>query len=132
MQTRKLQEKRKGDITWPENLEEHLSRIDTGPLPEMYNAIWFSISASTSTNYTGTQNHRTSKLQRNFFLGSGWEELFTRQGTPKQILLGMVLHKITDMNNLCFTLPPALLYWERSKMFYGESYFIFMLFVHYI
>ena len=83
MERRKLQEKRKGDITWPEKLEEHLSRIDTGPLPEMYNAIWFSISASTSTNYTGTQNHRTSKLQRNVFLGSGWEELFTRQGTPK-------------------------------------------------
>ena len=31
----------------------------------------------------GTQNHHTSKLQRNAFLASGWEELFTRQGTPK-------------------------------------------------
>ena len=40
---RKLQEKQKGDINWPVTPEKLLSRMATGPLPEIYNAIYFSI-----------------------------------------------------------------------------------------
>ena len=40
---RKVQGRQKGDITWPLNPEELLSRVDTGPLPEIYNATYFSI-----------------------------------------------------------------------------------------
>ena len=45
-----LQERQKSDITWPLTPEKLLSRIDTGPLPEIHNAIYFSIYLSASIN----------------------------------------------------------------------------------
>ena len=53
MLRRKLQERQKGDITWPLTTEQLLSRIDTGPLPEIYNSIYFSIYESASINQYG-------------------------------------------------------------------------------
>ena len=40
---RKIHERQRGDITLPLTPEELLSRIDKGPLPVIYNAIYFSI-----------------------------------------------------------------------------------------
>ena len=48
--SRKLQERQKFDITWTLTSEERLSRIDSGPLPEIYNAIYSSIYQSASLN----------------------------------------------------------------------------------
>ena len=53
MLRRKLQERQKGDITWPLTPEELLSRIDKGPLPEKCNAIYFSIYETVSINQYG-------------------------------------------------------------------------------
>ena len=60
-----------------------------------------------STDTTDTQQHHTSKLQT---LARDGEGLTTKQHTPKQIILGMVLHKMTGMNSFCFNLFPALVY----------------------
>ena len=62
---------------------------------------------SNSTDATDTQQHHTSKLQT---LARDGEGLTTKQHTPKQIILGMVLHKMTGMNSFCFNLFPALVY----------------------
>ena len=51
--SRKLQERQKCDITWPLTSEERLSIIDSEPLPEIYNAIYFSIYQSASINQYG-------------------------------------------------------------------------------
>ena len=48
-----LQERQKGDIDWPQTPEELLSRKDPGSLPEIYNAIFFSIDKSASINQYG-------------------------------------------------------------------------------
>ena len=53
MLRRKLQERQKGDITWPQTPEELRSRIDQGPLPEKCNVIYFSIYESVSINQYG-------------------------------------------------------------------------------
>ena len=51
--SRKLQERKKCNITWPLTSEERLSTIDSAPLPEIYNAIYFSIYQSASINQYG-------------------------------------------------------------------------------
>ena len=38
-----------------------------------------------------------------------WEGLITKQRTPKQSALGMILHRIPLMNSFCFNLLYALL-----------------------
>lgn len=50
MLMRKIQERQNGDLTWQLISEKRLSRIDTGHLPEIYNAVYFSIYKSASTN----------------------------------------------------------------------------------
>ena len=39
----------------------------------------------------------------------------TKQHTPKQIIMVMVLHRITGMNSFCFNLFPALIVLGRMK-----------------
>ena len=43
-------------------------------------------------------------------LTGDWKGLITKQHTSKQIILGMVLHRITGMNSFSFNLFPVLLY----------------------
>ena len=50
MLRRKLQERQRGDITWPLTPEESLSRIDTGHWQEIHSAIHFSIYEFASIN----------------------------------------------------------------------------------
>ena len=83
MLRRKLQERHKDDITWPQTPEELLSRLDTGPLPDIHSAIYFSIYQSTSINenrYATTSHIRATKI---WSLSSDWERLITKQPTPK-------------------------------------------------
>ena len=64
--------------------EELLSRIDTGPLPEIYNATYFSIYQSASTNqYKTTTSH--IKATKIWSLAGDWERLITKQHKPKQM-----------------------------------------------
>ena len=73
MLRRILQKRQKDDITWPLIPEELLSRLDTRPLPEIHNAIYFSIYQSTSINqyrYTTTSYIKATKIPS---LASDWE-----------------------------------------------------------
>ena len=106
----KLQGRQKGDITWPLNPEELLPRVDTGPLQEIYNATYFSIKKIASINQYGYATTSHIEVTKICSLSGDWEGLITKQHTPKQIILGMVLHRITGMNSSCFNLFPALLY----------------------
>ena len=45
-----LWEKQKGNFTWRQTSEKLHSRIDTRPLPEIYNAIYYSTYESASIN----------------------------------------------------------------------------------
>ena len=108
MLRRKLQERQKGDITWPLTTEELLSRIDTGPLLEIYNAIYFSIYKTATINQYGYATTSYIKATIIWSLVSDWEGLITKQRTPKQVFLGMVLHRIAAMK-FCFNLLLALL-----------------------
>ena len=100
MLRRKLNERQKSDVSWPLTPEELLSRIDTGPLPEIYNAIYFSIYESGSINQYGYASTSHIKATKIWALASDWEGLITKQRKPKQIILGMVLHRITGMKNM--------------------------------
>ena len=110
MLRRKLQEKPKSDITGTLTQEELLSRIDNGPLAEIYNAIYFSIYQSASINQYRYATKSHIKPTKIWPLASDWEGLIIKQRTPKMSALGMALHRITGMNSFCFSLLPALLY----------------------
>ena len=92
---RKIKERDEVENKWPLTPEELLSRIDSGPLQELYNAIYFSIYEKGSINQHGyaiTSNNNATKL---WSIASDWEGLISKQRTPKQIVMGMVLHRIT-------------------------------------
>ena len=64
MLRRKLKERQKNDINWPLTPEE-LSRLGTGPLPEIHNAIYFSVYQSASFNqyrYATTSHINATKI----------------------------------------------------------------------
>ena len=68
----------------------------------------FQFNESWSNNqygYTTTSNITATKI---WSLASDWEGLITKQGTPKQFVLGMVLHKITGMNSFSLNFLLAL------------------------
>ena len=82
MLRRKLQERQKNDINWPLTPEE-LSRLGTGPLPEIHNAIYFSIYQSASFNqykYATTSHINATKI---WSLASNWEGLITKKTHTK-------------------------------------------------
>ena len=83
MLRRKLLERQKDDITWPLTPEELLSRLDTGPLPEIDNAIYFSIYQSTSINQYRYATTSHIKATKTWSLSCDWEGLITKQCTPK-------------------------------------------------
>ena len=64
-------------MTWPLTPKELLSRIDTGPLPEIYNAIYFSIYEPASINQCGCVTTSHIKATKIWTLTSNWEGLIT-------------------------------------------------------
>ena len=78
MLRKKLQKRPKSDITWLLNLEELLSRIKTGPLPEIYNAICFSIYESAPIKQYGYATTLHIKATKIWSLPSEWERLVTK------------------------------------------------------
>ena len=62
MLRKKLKERQKEDITFPLTPEELFSRLDTGPLPEIHNAIYFSISNLHQYGYATTSHIKATKI----------------------------------------------------------------------
>ena len=90
---RKFEERKTSEDTWP--LTELLSKLDSGPLPELYNAIYFSIYERRKINQYGYAETSDVKASKIWSLASDWESMITKQRTPQQIILGLVLHRIT-------------------------------------
>ena len=76
--------------------EELLSRIDTGPLPEIYNATYFSIYQSASTNQYGSATTSHIEATKICSLAGDWERLITKQHTPKQMLKYRAMPNFTN------------------------------------
>ena len=92
---RKLEELKSSGETWPLTPDELLAKLDTGPLPELYNSIYFSIHERGELNQYGYAITSHTKAAKIWSLASDWESIITKQRTPKQIILGMVLHRNT-------------------------------------
>ena len=93
---RKLGGKRKLEKKWPLTPDEMIEAFDSGPSPDLYNAIYYSLHDSGETNAFGYV-HTNSRLlaTRIWSLASDWESLVTRKPTPKQEILGLVIHRNT-------------------------------------
>eukprot|EP00795_Rhopilema_esculentum_P000574 gene574-10262_t len=96
MVKRKLEARRNAPRQWPCTTEEILSQLDRGPLPEIYNAIFYTLKDYGEKNEYG-YNKTISRVRATkiWSLASDWEHLITKQPSPKQAILGLVLHRIT-------------------------------------
>ena len=89
----------------PEGLIENLNK---GPLPDLYNVIYLTIKDTCSLNENGyavtTSKNLSSKIWSTAY---GWEALITGQKNPKQVLMGMTIHRITAGKEVANYLHPA-------------------------
>lgn len=110
---------------WPQ--KNVFSKTDTGPLPEIYHAFYFSIYESASINQYGNATTSQIKAIKIWSIGRG-------KINHKTTHLGMVLHRITGVNSFCFYLLAALvcpwLYCEWQKKYCTGK--VTVNFIHYL
>ena len=94
---RKLDERKSEDERWPLTPDELLSKLDSGPLPDLYNTIYYSIHDRRKLNEYGYIETSQTEATKIWSIASDWESLVTKKRSPKQIILGLVLHRITGM-----------------------------------
>ena len=92
---RKLEEKKRNTKKWPLTPEELLSQMDEGPLPDLYNAIYFSKYEHGKLNEHGYAMESAGITTKIWFMAGDWETFVTGESSMKQIVLGLYLHRIT-------------------------------------
>ena len=92
---RKIEEKKKDVDKWPLTPEELLSRMDEGPLPELYNAIYFCKHEYGTLNDHGYAITSANKANKIWSAASDLETFITGVRSTKQIVLGLYLHRLT-------------------------------------
>ena len=99
MVRRKLQARKQNGTSWPLSPEDFLSMLDQGPLPDLYNAIYYSMCDRVKRNEYGYMITFQAKATKIWSLASDWETLITGAPSPKQAIMGLVLHRITGKFN---------------------------------
>ena len=93
---RKLESPVKEENKWPLTPDELIEEVNKGPSPELYNAIYYSMYDSGKINSYGFVGTDSGLLANKIWsVASDWESLVTRKATPKQVVLGLVLHRLT-------------------------------------
>ena len=93
---RQLQSSSKQKRQWPLTPEELTDLLDRGPLQSLYNAIYYTMHDSAKKNeygYAITNSHL--EAIKIWSLSSDWESLLTRETSPKQAVMGLVIHRMT-------------------------------------
>ena len=91
MVQRKMQHRQETDKKWPLSIDEFMQELDKGPLPELYNAIFYTLEDTGKKNQnehcycvTGIKLAATKILS----VASDWHSLITKESSPKQAVLG--------------------------------------------
>eukprot|EP00794_Sanderia_malayensis_P016364 gene16362-18007_t len=92
----KIKLKQKQRYDFPLTSEEFIKSLDEGPLPKLYNAIFYSMHDSATINEYGYAVTSRVKATKIWSLASDWESLLTKVPSPKQAIMGLVLHRLTD------------------------------------
>ena len=105
MVRRKVAVKEKEHHQWPLSPEELIAKLDDGPLPDLYNAIYYSIYDQGEKNEHGYAVTSSAKATKIWSIASDWESLITKSPSPKQAVIGLVLHRITGKTlNIFFSI----------------------------
>ena len=96
MVKRKLQARENAPTQWSCTSKEIMNQLDRGPLPEIYNVIFYTLKDYREKNEYG-YNKAISRIRaaKIWSLASDWEHLITKQPCPKQATLGLILHRST-------------------------------------
>ena len=85
----------------PVTPDELLEMLDNGPSPILYNAIYSSIYDNISVNEYGYAKTNSNIMATKIWSSaSDWESLITKNDSPKQIITGLVIHRLTDSNEV--------------------------------
>ncbi len=107
---RKLKMKTQEKPEWPLSPEELICKLDEGPLPDLYNAIYYSMYDNMKKNEHGYAVTSRTKATKIWSIASDWETLVTNSPSPKLAVMGLVLHRITGKNRriCCFGLYQSI------------------------
>ena len=76
--------------------EEMIALLDKGPLPVLYNAIFYTLYDRGKKNVYGYNiTESSSKATKIWSISSDWEYLITKSPLPKHAVTGLVLHRLT-------------------------------------
>ncbi len=96
----KVRLKQKHKCNFPLTSEDFIKSLDEGPLPELYNTIFYSKHDRATINEYGYAVTSRVKATKIWSLASDWESLLTKAPTPKQAIMGLVLHRLTGESKL--------------------------------
>ena len=88
---------------WPYNLEELMGMLDRGPLPEIYNAIYYSIKGHLKLNqYVEIYAEILSSDfgTKIWAMACDWENLPTPGRNGKQLIIGLTIHLLTGRKDV--------------------------------
>ena len=82
---------------WPLTPEQLTEMMDRGPLQHLYNAIYYTLydtATKKEHGYAQTKSHlQAIKI---WSLASDWQSLITKEPSPKQAIMGLVIHRMTE------------------------------------
>ena len=93
---RKLKQIESQEKKWPLTADELIEQLDKRPLPELFNAVYFTVhDFGSKIQYGYASTSSFNKARKIWALASDWQSLITRESTPKQNMLGLTLHRLT-------------------------------------
>ena len=93
---RQIQKSNDQKRQWPLTPEELLEMLDHGPLQSLYNAIYYTMHDFANKNEYGYAiTHSHLEAIKIWSLASDWESLITKETSPKQAVMGLVIHRMT-------------------------------------
>ena len=94
---RKLSDRNDESLEWPLSPEKLVALLHKAPLPELYNAIYYTLYDTAKKNTYGYNiTSSTARATRIWSLASDWEYLETNNLSPKQAVTDLVLHRISS------------------------------------
>ena len=95
----RLQEEK--EIEWPYSPEELVRMLDKGPLPELYNAIYYTVNGNFKLNKYGYAETPSSNLATKLWaMACDWENLLSKEKSAKQLITGLTVHRLTGRKDV--------------------------------
>ena len=90
----------RGEISYPITPEEFEEALKSGSLPALYSAIYHTVREGGKENEFGYMDTSSNSLATKIWsTATDWESLISRKPSPKQIVVGTIIHRMSGSKN---------------------------------